>query len=97
METNRIRQFCVVAETENIRKASELLGITHGGLSKSLQVLEREYGKKLLLPQGRGIALTDEGIAFYKRALLFLEEFENFVNPKGINQNSPLALKSKAL
>jgi len=73
METNRIRQFCVVAETENLRKASEILNLSHSALSKSLKVLQDELRQTLLAPSGRNIVITDEGKAFYKKAIEFLK------------------------
>lgn len=73
METNRLRQFCVIAETQNLRKASEILGISHGGLFKSLKVLEEELGYTLFRKEGRGIVFTEEGKRFYPKAQKFLE------------------------
>jgi len=73
METNRLRQFCVIAETLNLRKASELLGISHGGLFKSLKVLETELGYALFRKEGRGIVFTDGGQKFYPKAQKFLQ------------------------
>jgi DNA-binding transcriptional LysR family regulator len=73
METNRLRQFCTVAETQNLRKASEILGISHGGLFKSLKVLEEDLGFALFRKEGRGIVFTEEGKNFYPRAQKFLE------------------------
>ncbi|MBL7546005.1 MAG: LysR family transcriptional regulator [Bdellovibrionaceae bacterium] len=52
METDRIRHFCTVYETESLTRAAELLGITHGGLHKSLKTLEADLGVKLTIPHG---------------------------------------------
>jgi DNA-binding transcriptional LysR family regulator len=76
METNRLRQFCVVFETENLRKAAEVLGMSHSALSKSLKVLQGELNLELLMQSGRNIIITDEGKAFYKKALEFLKQEE---------------------
>ncbi len=73
METNRIRQFCVVAEVENLRKAAQMLHMTHGALSKSLQILALDLNKELFIKSGRGIVLSDEGKKFYPKALEFLK------------------------
>ena len=81
METNRIRQFRVVVETGNLRKAAELLGISHSGLSKSLKALEAELGVELLQPSGRGIVISDHGRRFYERSARFMEEFEAMIGP----------------
>lgn len=68
METDRLRQFCTVVETRSFSKAAEMLGISIGGLSKSISVLEQELGVKLFLPHGRGITPSDEAKAIYTRS-----------------------------
>ena len=82
MDTNRIRQFCVIAELENIRKTSELLHITHSALSKSMKVLELEINKNLFHKVGRGISLTDEGKVFYQKAKIFLKAVDQLLDNK---------------
>lgn len=76
METDRIRHFCTVYETESLTRAAELLGITHGGLHKSLKTLENDLGIKLTVPNGRGIKISDEGALLYKKALQLLRAEE---------------------
>lgn len=73
METNRLKQFCVIIETGSLVKASELLHITHSALSKSMKLLQDEVGLSLLRPAGRGIVPTEEGVKIYRRAKDFLE------------------------
>lgn len=76
METNRLRYFCLVAELENLRKASELLGLSHSALSKSLKTLQEQVARSLLIQTGRNIRLTEEGRKFYKKAKVFLQQEE---------------------
>lgn len=76
MDTNRLRQFCTIAELGSITKAAQLLHITHSGLSKSMKILQEELGLVLLRPSGRGLALTDDGMLIYRRAKEFLEQEE---------------------
>jgi DNA-binding transcriptional LysR family regulator len=76
METNRIAQFRVVVETGNLRKAADLLGISHSGLSKSMKALEAELGFSLFHASGRGIAISDQGQLLYQRSARFLQEYE---------------------
>ena len=73
METNRVRQFCVVFETENLRKAADVLGMSNSALSKSLKVLQQELKQQLLMQSGRNIVITDDGKQFYKKAIEFLK------------------------
>ena len=84
METKRIHQFCTVAETLNLRKAAEILNISHGGLFKSLKVLEGDLGYALFHKQGRGLVLTEKGKGFYPKALDFLNDLNTLLGqPSG--------------
>jgi DNA-binding transcriptional LysR family regulator len=74
MDLNRLRYFSVVAETGSIRHAATLLHLTPTALSKAVKVLEREVGVELVRPQGRGIALTDEGRILARRAVPVIAE-----------------------
>lgn len=73
METNRLKQFCVVHETGNLRKAAEILNMSHSALSKSLKVLQEEIGIQLLEQNGRGILVTDAGREFVHKAQSLLD------------------------
>lgn len=68
MDTYRLRYFCTIAETGSLTKASEILGISHSGLSKAISVLEGETNLKLFQPQGRGLEITEQGKWFYSKA-----------------------------
>lgn len=76
METNRLRQFYAIYQIGNLRKAAELVGISHSGLSKSMNALEQELQLKLFLPAGRGIAFTDEAHAFAAKIPDFLASLD---------------------
>ena len=79
METNRLRQFCVIHETGNLRKAADLLSISHSGLSKSMKMLEQEVGFPLFHASGRGIVISDEGHRLYKHSKLILSQVETLL------------------
>lgn len=80
METNRLRQFCTICETGNLRAAAEILNLSHSALSKSMKVLQEEIGMALLAPSGRGIQLTDQGKEFYGKAHLFLQQEQDLLS-----------------
>ncbi len=82
METNRLKHFCMIYETVNMRKAAELLHISHSGISKSIKTLEQELGFQLITAQGRGIAITDAGRMFYPKAQKILQHVEDVLSPK---------------
>lgn len=76
METNRLRQFCVIFDTGNLRKAADLLAISHSGLSKSMKILQIEVGFPLFHASGRGIVISDEGNRLYKHAKTILAQVD---------------------
>lgn len=90
MEINRLKQFKIVVEAGGLLKASEVLGISGGGLSKSLKALEQELGYAVFDQRGRGLELTEMGKYLYDRLpaalqmiddLVQLKEFKKTVTP----------------
>lgn len=79
METNRLKQFCTVCETGNLRKAAEFLSISPSGLSKSMAILEQELGFPLFHPSGRGIVVSDQGQQVYENAKKILLQVDNIL------------------
>lgn len=63
MEIKLLRYFRAVVETGSLTKATSLLHITPGALSKSVHKLEDESGKTLFSRAGRSLALTEQGQA----------------------------------
>jgi DNA-binding transcriptional LysR family regulator len=61
-----ITYFMAVAETLNISKASEILGIQQSGLSRAVHRLELDLGQKLFQRKSAGMLLTLQGERFYK-------------------------------
>lgn len=66
MELNQIKQFRVIARTESISKAAELLFIAQPSLSQTLKRLETELGTPLFERRGRRIVLNGAGRIFLK-------------------------------
>jgi DNA-binding transcriptional LysR family regulator len=79
METNRLKQFCTIVETGSLRKASDLLGISHSGLSKSMKAFELEVGFTLFQASGRGIAITDLGRNLYEKSPAFISQLNHLL------------------
>lgn len=73
VDTHRLTQFCLVVETGSLTRAARLLRVTHSALSKSIKALQRELDVVLVAPQGRGISITAEGQATYRKAKELLE------------------------
>ncbi len=68
MEIRTLRYFLAVAREENMTRAAEYLHVTQPTLSKQIQSLEDELGKKLFVRHSFSISLTEEGILLRKRA-----------------------------
>ncbi|MBX3226439.1 MAG: LysR family transcriptional regulator [Labilithrix sp.] len=80
METQRLRQLCLVVETGGLREAARLLGISHSGLSKSIKALEDELGVALFAPSGRGVVVTDTGRRVYEAARRVLAQTDDLAS-----------------
>ena len=94
METNRLRQFCTVVETGSLRKAADILGISHSGLFKSIKTLEEEVGFSLFLPSGRGIVVSDPGRDLYERCGRFFQELGHLMGKNEIKPETLVRLGS---
>ncbi len=67
-----LRAFDETARAGSIRRASEALGVAPSSISRSIAVLEREMGTRLLARGAGGVTLTHAGqlVADYTRAVL---------------------------
>ena len=68
MELRQLRQFVMVAEHLNFRRAAEALHMAQPPLSVAIRNLESELGAPLIARHGRGIELTEAGHAAYAAA-----------------------------
>lgn len=91
-----MKYFAAVVQTKNLRKASDLVGITPGSMSKAISVLEKELGLELLRPEGRGIEITSDGYRVYQSSATLLDEFRRFSEslgqPQAKEQNAKLRI-----
>ncbi len=56
-----LRAFETVARLGSMRAAAQELALTHGAISRRVAKLGADVGLTLLVPQGRGIAITPDG------------------------------------
>ncbi len=68
MEIEQLRQFLAVAETQNITRAAERIGLSQPALSRSISRLEEELGQPVFERQTRKVILTDAGQLLHSRA-----------------------------
>ncbi|QIL82721.1 transcriptional regulator CynR [Diaphorobacter sp. HDW4A] len=76
MELRQIRYFLSVAETEHLTQSAQALFITQSTLSHGLRQLESELGMPLFDRIGRGLKLSQAGIAFRSYAQRALQELD---------------------
>ncbi|WP_136604329.1 LysR family transcriptional regulator [Paenibacillus dokdonensis] len=86
MNLHALRLFHVIASTGSVTRASELLNISQPAITAQIKKFEKEISLSLLMPQGRGIALTDAGeqIAVLAKRLFAVEQqIEQFASDYG--------------
>ncbi len=60
---HHLQYFWVVAREGSVARASEILHVTPATISIQLRDLEKSLGVELFRKSGRGLALTDMGVA----------------------------------
>lgn len=68
--------FCRTVETRSFAAAGQALDVVPSAVSKTIAALERELGFKLLSRSTRGLALTEEGAAYYDHCRTILQELD---------------------
>ena len=68
MEFRALKYFLIAAKEESMTKAANRLGLTQPNLSRQINILERDIGKKLFTRSNYKIKLTSEGVLLKKRA-----------------------------
>lgn len=75
MDLHKLKCFCTVADAASLRKASEVLKLSPGAVSKAIKSLEDCLGSKLFTISGRSLVLTSEGKTVYERGTKILLEY----------------------
>lgn len=78
MDLHSLRQFVVVAEFENIARASESLHMSASPLSRSVKKLEKEIGVQLFVRERHRLALSAAGRELLDRARDLLRHADAF-------------------
>ena len=76
MEMRQLRYFLDIAQTEHLTLSAQNLFVTPSTLSHGLRQLEQELGTPLFDRLGRGLKLSQAGIAFRTHATRALKEIE---------------------
>lgn len=87
LQLDDLKYFLKVAESLNVTRASEQLGITQPTLSYSIKRLETELGGELIIRLKNGIQLTKLGEDFRikcRELILNWENLKKLVNPEDV-------------
>ncbi|MBR2739582.1 MAG: LysR family transcriptional regulator [Oscillospiraceae bacterium] len=75
MDLEILKNFLVVAQEENITRASELLHISQPTLSRQIQSLEDEFGARLFVRDKKRTTLTSQGLLLQRRSVELLDMY----------------------
>src|SRR5438034_1602702 len=79
MDIQQIKNFLVLCDTLNFRKAAEQINIVQPALSKQIQLLENEVGVLLLNRSKRTVTLTEAGRFFQKETNRILQDLNKTI------------------
>jgi DNA-binding transcriptional LysR family regulator len=79
MDVQQIKNFLVLCETLNFRKAAEQINIVQPALSRQIQLLENEMGAMLFNRSKRTVTLTAAGVFFQKEAHRILQDLNKTI------------------
>lgn len=85
---NDLYYLVTVAETQNISRAAERLGITQPSLSASIKRLETQLDCLLLIREKRGVRLTKEGSKLVQNSKSLLNQWEDISHSIHESQNT---------
>lgn len=74
--TERLRIFARVVECQSFSRAAETLGMPRSTVSTAVKELEELVGVRLLNRTTRTVSSTNDGTAFYERAIQLLSDIE---------------------
>ena len=79
MDIQQIKNFLVLCNTLNFRKAAEQINIVQPALSRQIQLLENEMGALLFNRSKRTVTLTEAGLFFQKEADRILQDLNKTI------------------
>lgn len=79
MDVQQVKNFLVLCDTLNYRKAAEQINIVQPALSRQIQLLEGEIGALLFNRSKRTITLTEAGIFFRTEAGRILQDLDKTI------------------
>lgn len=71
-----MKVFCRVVDSASFTRAADTLGMPRSSVSTAIQILEARVGVRLINRTTRRVRATQDGLAFYQRALRTIAEVE---------------------
>jgi DNA-binding transcriptional LysR family regulator len=93
MDLDRVRYFCVIANTSSLQKASEILRISQPALSKAMKILEADVNQELFIREGRSLELSPQGRMLKSQVEPLLEKWLSIPAGLAALQNLSQALR----
>ena len=81
--------FVKTVELSSFTKSASALGMSTSSVSKSIARLESDLGVRLLERTTRNVGITPDGLTFYRRCKLILQELEAARNELTTTHDSP--------
>jgi len=79
VDIQQIKNFLVLCDTLNYRKAAEQINIVQPALSRQIQLLEHETGAMLFNRNKRSVNLTEAGLFFQKEVQRILQDLNKTI------------------
>lgn len=73
----QLQYFCAVCRYGSISKAAEALYVSHPTISVAIKSLEKEFSLELYAHTGNRVILTEDGKAFYRKAVEILQRCDD--------------------
>lgn len=90
MNLKQLEYFVQVAELGSFSKAARVLGIAQPALSRQVRLLETDLRETLLLRNGRGVVLTDQGKRMFEHGVAILQQVTRAREDVGAGRDEPV-------
>ncbi|WP_261818069.1 LysR family transcriptional regulator [Vibrio gallicus] len=80
LNPNWLKTFKTLVEVNHFTKTAQALFMTQPGVTQHIQKLEQACGVQLLIKQGKGFELTEQGLRIYQYANQLIEQQQLLLN-----------------
>ena len=88
MKISQLRNFIAIVDYGSISKAAQRLYLSQPALSRSMQSLEEEMGKELLVRTNHGVSMTPTGRLLYYYGQSIMNELDTIEKLKGLAEKA---------